>query len=140
VSALAKPWPDVPENRRNVMKANRSKHTRPEIVVRKMLHAMGYRFRLHRKDLPGTPDIVFPSRKVVIQVHGCFWHQHPGCRDARIPATRRQYWGPKLAKNACRDAAAETKLREMGWEVMVIWGCEVANLQAVSARCVAILG
>lgn len=122
------------------MKANRSKHTKPEIVVRKMLHAMGYRFRLHRKDLPGTPDIVFPSRKAVIQVHGCFWHQHPGCRDARIPATRHEYWNPKFARNACRDTVAETKLQEMGWKVMVIWGCEIANPKAISARCLAFLG
>jgi DNA mismatch endonuclease (patch repair protein) len=103
-----------------------SKNTKPELLVRRMLHALGYRFRLHRKDLPGKPDIVFPSRKAVIFVHGCFWHMHPDptCKDARLPTSRQEYWLPKLERNVQRDAEAEERLRADGWRTLVIWDCE----------------
>src|ERR1700678_1691410 len=94
------------------MRAIRSKDMRPELAVRALAHKMGYRFRLHRKDLPGKPDLVFPSRRKVIFVHGCFWHQHPTCPEGRIPQSRREYWEPKLVRNQQRDAAAQLALKE----------------------------
>ena len=104
----------------------RGKDTKPEMVVRRLVHAMGYRYRLHRKDLPGKPDLVFPRLRKIIQVHGCFWHQHPdpACRRARIPKSRREFWGPKLEGNARRDIENERALRELGWDVLVVWECE----------------
>jgi DNA mismatch endonuclease (patch repair protein) len=106
----------------------RGKDTKPEMVVRRLVHAMGYRYRLHRKDLPGKPDLVFPRLRKIIQVHGCFWHQHPdpACRRARIPKTRREFWVPKLEGNARRDIENERALRELGWDVLVVWECETA--------------
>lgn len=128
------PWPDVPDVRRAVMRANRGKDTKPEIAVRRLLHAMGYRFRLHRRNLPGTPDIVFPSRRKAIQVHGCFWHQHEGCRRATLPATRRDFWLPKLARNKERDKEAETRLRTLGWEVETVWECQLRDRDVLRTR------
>lgn len=124
----------MPEARRAVMRANKAKDTKPEIAVRRMLHAMGYRFRLHRRDLPGTPDIVFPGRRKAIQVHGCFWHQHEGCRRATLPATRTDVWLPKLARNRRRDAEAEARLRALGWEIATVWECELRDLEGLGAR------
>ena len=103
----------------------RSKDTSPELVLRKLIHGLGYRFRLHRKDLPGKPDLVFPARGKVIFVHGCFWHQHPGCREGRVPGSRIEYWGPKLAKNQARDAKNLSQLEEMGWDVLTVWECSL---------------
>ena len=120
-----KPWADVPAARRAVMRANKAKDTKPEIATRRMLHAIGYRFRLHRSDLPGTPDIVFPSRCKAIQVHGCFWHQHEGCRHAIIPVTRRDYWAPKLARNIERDQQNAARLHTLGWHLAVVWECQL---------------
>ena len=94
------------------------------MIVRKLAHRLGYRFRLHRKDLPGKPDLVFPGRRKVIFVHGCFWHEHNCKRGGRIPATRREYWEAKLDRNATRDAAAVRKLRKLGWGVMIVWECQ----------------
>ncbi|WP_343225592.1 very short patch repair endonuclease [Oricola nitratireducens] len=104
----------------------RGKDTKPEMVVRRLVHAMGYRYRLHRKDLPGKPDLVFPRLRKIIQVHGCFWHQHPdpACRRARIPKTRREFWVPKLEGNARRDIENERALQKLGWDVLVVWECE----------------
>ena len=119
------PWADVPDARRAVMRGNKAKDTKPEIAGRQVLHAMGYRFRLHRRDLPGTPDIVFPGRRKVIQVHGCFWHQHEGCRNATLPATRQDYWLPKLARNRERDAENDARLVRLGWSILTVWECEV---------------
>lgn len=113
-----------PEKRSQMMAGIRSKNTRPEIVVRKWLYANGYRFRLHRNDLPGTPDIVFPSRKLAIFVHGCFWHQHENCSLVKIPSTRPDWWREKLARNVVRDSKAVSQLNELGWRVLVIWECE----------------
>lgn len=102
----------------------RSKNTKPEHIVRSLLHRMGYRFRLHRNDLPGCPDIVMPKYKTVVFVHGCFWHQHKGCRDGVVPKTKRRYWGPKLRRNVLRDKEHARVLRQLGWRVVVIWECE----------------
>ncbi len=109
------------------MRQIRSKDTKPELAVRRLVHRLGYRFRLHRRDLPGSPDLVFPGRRKVIFVHGCFWHQHPnpGCRDARAPRSNGDYWKPKLARTAVRDAEAEQELRTLGWDVLTIWECEL---------------
>ncbi|MHB2210632.1 very short patch repair endonuclease [Methylobacterium sp. CM6257] len=109
------------------------------MVVRKALHAMGFRFRLHRADLPGTPDIVLPRHKVAIQVHGCFWHQHPGCRHATLPRSRIAYWHPKLARNVERDACSEAALRALGWRVLVLWECELKDFGALRDRLQAFL-
>lgn len=104
----------------------RSEDTKPEVLLRSLLHKAGYRFRLHRKDLPGKPDIVFPGLRKVIFVHGCFWHQHPGCREGRLPGSRQNYWRPKLERNTQRDEIAMRELRKEGWDVIVIWECETA--------------
>src|SRR5690348_9565964 len=109
------------------MRRIRKTNTKPELAVRRVAHRMGYRYRLHRRDLPGTPDLVFPSRRKIIQVHGCFWHQHSGCRLARVPKSRPDYWLPKLRRNTERDAASEALLSAQGWEVLIIWECEVAD-------------
>lgn len=99
----------------------------PEIKVRQIIHGMGYRYRLHRKNLPGKPDLVFPKKKKIIFVHGCFWHQHdsPECKDGRVPMSRIEYWGPKLERNKHRDKENQENLKKLGWEVMVIWECQL---------------
>ena len=112
------------ERRSDVMRSVPSVDTEPEMVVRQLTHGMGYRYGLHRKDLPGKPDMVFPSRRKVIFVHGCFWHQHSCARGNRQPKTRREYWLEKLEKNRKRDRANLAALRERGWDVMVIWECQ----------------
>ena len=131
---IERPWPDVSEARRRIMRANKASNTGPELELRRMLHGMGYRFRLHRRDLPGRPDLVFPGRKAVIQVHGCFWHQHPGCRHAHLPRSRTEYWSPKLARNVERDGENERRLEAMGWRVLVVWECALTDCDAVAAR------
>lgn len=108
----------------------RSKDTAPELLVRSILHRLGYRFRLHRKDLPGNPDIVLPKYHTVIFVHGCFWHQHPGCKKAVIPRDNSEYWSAKLARNVRRDTETRRKLDELGWETIVLWGCEIGKRKA----------
>jgi DNA mismatch endonuclease (patch repair protein) len=104
-----------------------SKHTKPELRVRRAAHALGYRFRLHRRDLPGNPDLVFPRLRLAIFVHGCFWHQHPGCQRAVLPASRPDYWLPKLARNQARDATARDALEAAGWHVAEIWECALST-------------
>lgn len=101
----------------------RRENTRPELIVRSLLHRMGYRYQLHRKDLPGTPDIVFPSKRKVIFVHGCFWHQHEECSKATLPKTRADFWQEKLSANRIRDARVQDELRILGWDVYVVWEC-----------------
>jgi len=113
------------EKRSDVMSKIRSKDTKPEIIVRKMLFAQGYRYRLHEKNLPGKPDIVMPKYNAVIFVHGCFWHLHQGCRDGTIPKTRTEYWKDKLFRNRERDKKHRRKLRKLGWRVLRLWECEV---------------
>ena len=123
----------TPEQRRRIMQAVKSKNTGPELTVRRLLHGMGYRYRLHRKDLPGKPDIVFVSRRKAIFVHGCFWHGH-GCSKGRLPKSRLDYWQPKIAGNVARDRMKIDRLRSSGWDVLVVWQCEIADLDATAAR------
>ena len=118
------------EARSRIMRAIKSKNTAPELAVRRLLHAAGYRFRLHRSDLPGKPDIVLPKHNVVIFVHGCFWHQHPSpdCRNAQLPRSNTAYWLPKLARNVERDHAAADQLQTMGWRVLTVWECKTKQM------------
>lgn len=125
----------LPVNRRSEnMRRIRSKDTSPELILRRLLHKMGYRFRVHREDLPGKPDIVFPSRRKVIFVHGCFWHQHGNCAEGRIPASNQDYWGPKLQRNVERDKLHQLRLNHAGWQVLVVWECELRNAETVAAE------
>jgi len=110
------------------MSAIKSKNTKPEIAVRKMLHALGYRFRLHRKDLPGSPDIVLPKYKTVIFVHGCFWHRHENCKFASTPKTRKEFWENKFNENMKRDKNNFKELKKLNWNLLVIWECETKNI------------
>jgi DNA mismatch endonuclease (patch repair protein) len=115
---------DVGERMRKV----RRKDTKPERIVRSALHKCGYRFRLHRRDLPGCPDIVLPGRRIVIFVHGCFWHAHANCRRATRPRSNREFWQRKLDRNVARDRACEAALTAKSWRVIVIWECEVITV------------
>ena len=112
----------------------RSKDTKPEMIVRRLLHAMGVRYRLHRATLPGKPDIVLGPRRLVIFVHGCFWHRHPGCREATMPAANRDFWLAKLEGNAARDLRHRAALRKLGWRVAVIWECETKQPEKLARR------
>lgn len=123
-----------PEQRRRTMSAVKSRNTTPELVVRRILHKAGFRFRLHRKDLPGHPDIVLPKYRVVIFVNGCFWHQHPGCEHADRPSTRQDYWFPKLERNVERDRKHLSELHSLGWNILVIWECETKDKAALSKK------
>jgi len=107
----------------------RGSDTKPELKVRRMFHAAGLRYRLHDRRLPGTPDIVFPSRRVVVFVHGCFWHRHRSqrCKLARLPKSRLEFWRPKLEGNAARDRKTQAQLRRIGWRVFILWECEIAK-------------
>ncbi|MCP1642028.1 DNA mismatch endonuclease (patch repair protein) [Pseudomonas citronellolis] len=105
----------------------KGRNTKPEMVVRSLCHAMGLRFRLHRKDLPGSPDLVFPKYRLCLFVHGCFWHRHPGCKYAYTPKTRLDFWLPKLQRNMERDQEKEEALRALGWRVEVVWECETKS-------------
>lgn len=110
----------------------RSRDTKPELRVRKALHAAGLRYRLHDRRLPGVPDLVFPGRRIALFVHGCFWHRHPGCAAARLPKSRREFWEPKLAGNVERDKRTQAALVALGWMVMVIWECETRDPAALA--------
>lgn len=112
----------------------RGKDTKPEIAVRSMLHKLGYRFRLHRNDLPGRPDIVLPSRKTVIMVHGCYWHRHPGCRYAYSPKSRVDFWENKFAENIARDHRNMDELQSIGWRALVVWECELREPDELKKR------
>ena len=112
----------------------RSGNTKPELLVRSLLHRMGYRFRLHRKDLPGKPDIVLPKHKAVIFIHGCFWHHHDGCKYAYIPKTRQEFWRAKFKSNVERDKKVKKQLKEKNWRILVIWECELSNIESIIKR------
>lgn len=134
----------TPERRSLNMAAIRAKGMKPEMAIRRLVHAMGYRYRLHCKGMPGKPDLVFVSRRRVIFVHGCFWHRHsdPDCKIARLPKSNLDYWLPKLERNAARDAAARKALENAGWRVFEVWECEVKrdNPDALAKRLRAFLG
>ena len=115
----------ISEQRSRNMSAIKSKNTKPEIVVRKILHSMGYRFRLHGKDLPGSPDIILPKYKTVIFVHGCFWHRHENCKYASTPKTRPKFWESKFGANIKRDKISQKNLIKLGWKIIIVWECEL---------------
>jgi len=121
------------------MAAVRSKNTGPEIVVRKLIWSLGYRYRLHNKQLPGTPDLCFGSRKKVIFVNGCFWHFHAGCSKASIPKTRSHFWREKLLRNRERDKRNVTRLTDSGWSVLEVWECELKDLSTLSEKILSFL-
>lgn len=129
----------TPEQRRRIMQSVRQKDTGPELAVRQALHALGYRFRLHPKTLPGRPDLVFPSRKKAILVHGCFWHGH-GCSKGRLPVSRLDYWGPKIAGNKERDERTANELERFGWQCFVVWQCETKDMRGTVNNIVDFLG
>lgn len=118
----------------------RSKDTQPELLVRKLVHSMGYRYRSHDLALPGRPDIVFKSRRKIIFVHGCFWHLHRNCANSRPPKSKLDYWRPKLAGNVTRDKLVRGRLRRLGWQQLVVWECEVDNRERLSRKLEKFLG
>lgn len=141
-----RPRPPVPEGfvgaaeapptsqRSALMGRVRGKNTSPEIAVRRAAHALGLRFRLHRRDLPGRPDLVFPKHRLAIFVHGCFWHRHEGCKRATIPKTRQDFWLGKFADNEARDQRVTALLRDAGWRVEIVWECETKDQEALLRR------
>ena len=118
----------TPEQRKRNMSAIKGRDTKPEILLRKLLHSLGYRFRIQRKDLPGRPDIVLPKYKIAIFVNGCFWHRHEGCKLASTPSTNSEFWEKKFAANVERDARNYAALKAHGWHVVIIWECEVKEI------------
>ena len=126
--------------RSKMMARIRGRDTAPELAVRRIAHRMGLRFRLHRKDLPGRPDLVFPKHRLAVFVHGCFWHRHEGCRHASTPKSRTTFWTEKFAANVERDARQEAALRTLGWRVLVIWQCETRDEAAVERRLAELIG
>lgn len=122
------------KKRSEVMARVRATGTKPELIVRRVAHGLGYRFRLHRRDLPGRPDIVFPRYRKVIFVHGCFWHGHERCPKAKRPATNSAFWNGKLSRNLERDRENAAALREVGWKVLVVWECETTDREQLAAK------
>lgn len=123
-----------PKERSERMGRVHNKDTKPEMRVRRLVHSLGYRYRLHYNGLPGRPDLVFPARKKVIFVHGCFWHRHEGCSRCRMPKSRLEFWRPKLEKNRLRDLKNLTELHELGWETLVVWECETEEAAGLPGR------
>ena len=123
-----------PEKRSDVMRQVKAKGTAPELKVRRLLWAMGLRYRLHRKDLPGAPDIVLAGRKLAIFVHGCFWHGHDCARGARVPKQNRPYWTSKIERNRQRDVRSQAELEARGWTPLVVWECELKDMPTLQAR------
>ena len=132
----------TPRQRSERMSRVRSRNTKPEMLVRRMAHEMGYRYRLHRRDLPGSPDLVFPARRKVIFVHGCFWHRHPDptCRLARLPKSKLDFWGPKLETNRKRDERNLALLFGLEWDTLEIWECQTKDRELLGARIREFLG
>lgn len=120
------------QRRSEIMSRVRATGTRPEMAVRRLVHGLGYRYRLHSKQLPGRPDLVFAGRRMVVFVHGCFWHRHPGCRLARTPKSRVDFWRAKLDGNRERDLLTQRQLGELGWRSLVVWECELNDLDSVA--------
>ena len=124
----------VSKERSKNMAAIKSKNTNPEIKVRKLLHSMGYRFRLHKKELPGSPDIVLKKYKTVVFVHGCFWHRHKECKYATNPKTREEFWNKKFLSNIERDIKVRERIKAAGWKSIVVWECELKDIQKLKKR------
>lgn len=122
------------EMRSNIMRGIKGKNTKPEKIVRSLLHELKLRFRLHRKDLPGKPDICLPKYKTVILVHGCFWHHHTKCKEGRMPSSNIEFWTKKIRRNIERDAENQAALRKLGWTVETIWECQVKNERLMRKR------
>ncbi|MCP4694560.1 MAG: DNA mismatch endonuclease Vsr [Desulfobacterales bacterium] len=120
--------------RRRTMKRVKSANTTPELLVRRLVHGMGFRYRLHRRDLPGAPDLVFAGRRKIIFVHGCFWHGHDCKSGRKRPKTNQGYWSKKLDRNKARDAENQLKLKELGWKVLIVWECEMKDRAALKAQ------
>lgn len=131
---------ETPEQRSRIMRAVKGADTTPEMAVRRLVHRMGYRFQLHRKDLPGKPDLVFPRLRKAIFVHGCFWHGHGCPRGARLPVHNRDYWAAKIARNVRRDAEARRALETLGWTALVLWECETKDLARIKRHLKKFLG
>lgn len=125
---------ETPEVRSRIMRAIKSRDTKPEMLTRRTVHGMGYRYRLHRKDLPGKPDLVFPSRRKAIFVHGCFWHGHDCPHGSRTPKSNRDYWVAKISRNRERDAQSEAALKQDGWRVLTVWECQMKDQEAFRER------
>jgi len=130
----------IPPRRSENMRRIRSRDTQPEKLVRKLLSELGYRYRLNCRNLPGKPDLVFRPRKKAVFIHGCFWHQHKGCKECRIPKSNTNYWVPKLARNIERDYARAHLLRKLGWRVLILWECELRNMAQTRRRLRKFLG
>ena len=128
-----------PEIRSQIMARVKSKDSKPEMVVRRLLHGLGYRYRLHRSDLPGRPDITFPSKRKVVFVNGCFWHYHSGCPNVRVPKSNQDYWLPKLERNRARDLRNLHLLEEQGWAATTIWECQLSDLESVTENLMSFL-
>lgn len=128
------------QTRSRLMARIRGKDTKPEMVVRRIAHRLGLRFRLHRRNLPGSPDLVFPGRRKVVFVHGCYWHRHPGCRLAYEPKSNIKFWAEKFAANVARDQKALKDLRNLGWDTLIIWECEARDPDLVTSSLSAHLG
>jgi DNA mismatch endonuclease Vsr len=117
----------TPQQRSERMSRIRGKDTKPELAVRRLVHSLGYRYRLHVRSLPGRPDMVFSARRKIILVHGCFWHLHENCRQYRYPQSKLDFWGPKLKANRLRDTEVQNQLRDLGWETLVVWECQIRD-------------
>ncbi|MGL4460857.1 MAG: very short patch repair endonuclease [Planctomycetia bacterium] len=129
-----------PSARSAQMSLVRSKNTKPELIVRRLAHSLGYRYRLHQSGLPGRPDMVFASRRKVVFVHGCFWHKHDGCAKNRLPKSRVEFWESKLDANVARDAKNVRSLRKLGWKVLIVWECQVSRTERLTVRLRRFLG
>jgi DNA mismatch endonuclease, patch repair protein len=129
-----------PLRRSENMRRIRSKDTSPEMAIRRLVHSLGFRYRLHVGHLPGKPDLVFPGLKKIIDVRGCFWHQHRGCLDAHVPRSRTDYWLPKLRRNKQRDKRNQRKLRAQGWDVLILWECESKSEKVLRRQLLRFLG
>lgn len=122
------------EKRSWIMSRIKNKNTKPEIQVRSLLHSMGFRFRLHRRNLPGKPDIILPKYNTAIFVNGCFWHVHENCKDSTIPKTNTSFWEKKLKRNTERDRKIYAQLKGTGWKVVIVWECELKNIENIKLR------